>query len=29
LAYRVSGTYDPGCAAMATERSLQMVASLF
>ena len=29
LAHRVSGTYDPGCAAMVTERSIQMVASLF
>jgi hypothetical protein len=29
LAYRVSGTYDPSCAAMATERSIQLVASLF
>jgi hypothetical protein len=29
LAYRVSGTYDPGCAAMATERSIRLVASLF
>jgi hypothetical protein len=29
LAYRVSGTFDPGCAAQATERSIQMVSSLF
>jgi hypothetical protein len=29
LAYRVSGTFDPGCAAVATERSIQMVASLW
>jgi hypothetical protein len=29
LAYRVSGTFDPACAAMATERSLQMIAALF
>jgi hypothetical protein len=29
LAYRVSGTFDPGCAAMVTERSIQMVSSLF
>jgi len=29
LAYRISGTFDPGCAAVATERSIQMVASLF
>jgi hypothetical protein len=29
LAYRVSGTFDPGCAAAVTARSIQMVASLF
>ena len=29
LAYRMSGTFDPGCAAWVTERSVQMVASLF
>jgi hypothetical protein len=29
LAYRVSGTFDPGCAAAVTERSIEMVASLF
>jgi hypothetical protein len=29
LAYRISGTYDPGCAATVTERSVQLVASLF
>lgn len=29
LAYRISGTFDPGCAAAVTERSIQMVASLF
>jgi hypothetical protein len=29
LAYRMSGTFDPGCAAAVTARSIQMVASLF
>jgi hypothetical protein len=29
LAYRISGTYDPGCAGVVTERSIQLVASLF
>jgi hypothetical protein len=29
LAYRVSGTFDPSCAEAVTERSIQLVASLF
>ncbi len=29
LAYRMSGTFDPGCAEAVTARSIQMVASLF
>jgi neutral ceramidase len=29
LAYRISGTFDPGCAEVVTERSVQMVASLW
>jgi neutral ceramidase len=29
LAYRMSGTFDPGCAAVVTARSIQMVAALF
>jgi hypothetical protein len=29
LAYRISGTFDPGCAAAVTARSIEMVAALF
>ena len=29
LAYRMSGTFDPGCAATVTARSIQMIAALW
>ena len=29
LAYRMSGTFDPDCAAAVTARSIQMVAALW